>query len=68
MALYQTQVTLIHPTTQQPTPVTLYVEGPNQGFADVVSDMLNILTAYTGNVAELRAIAVQLIIDIDANA
>ncbi len=68
MALYKTEVELVHPVTQVLTPVTLWVDGPSQSYADNVTDILLELTSFMGKAAQLRALAAALIVDIDAQA
>ena len=64
MQLFKTIVQLVNPNGS-PLEVTLWIEAANQGQANQISSALEELTAFTGNAAALRAIAVQLIIDID---
>lgn len=66
MNLYETSITLINPNTGLPVDVTIWVQAQSQQNADKIIKVIQDLSTFTGNAPALRAIAVQLIADIDA--
>lgn len=68
MPLFKIEINLIHPITKALTPVTLYIDGGTQSFADAVGEILIQLTTFAGKASQLRELAVTLIADIDAEA
>lgn len=68
MPLFKIEIDLIHPVTKALTPVTLYIDGGTQSFADAVGEILMQLTTFAGKASRLRELAAALIVDIDAEA
>ncbi len=68
MNLFEMMITLINPNTGLPVDVTIWVQAQSQQNADKIIQVIQDLSAFAGNAPVLRALAVQLIADIDAQA
>ncbi len=68
MNLFRTILSIINPATGLPVDVTLWVEASSQQNADNIIAVINDLSSFVGSAPALRALAVQLIADIDAKA